>query len=389
LDVHRLNVARDLVAGAANLLANWPANLHAKIAALQSNAPTSPSVRRTFDPLYRVLYDALKEPEFQFLRDAFENYLHIHWWGLVCRRNRRMQPETVEGHPRLSLPQMAKAASVPPSVVRHMVQAELVPSSSAALFSGRHARSIHVSELPGIRSAADGALSLEETARVLSLPKRRVRELILGGLLIPLVSRQLNSGAAAWLIPKGEVDRLHVQANQLPDGSKGVTVRDVLKYWRLREHEGTALVAAVVDGHLPTEGESQGTVPIGAAVLSAAKAREWKIKHRTAARQDFSVDATAKVLGIKQQVAYDLVRSGLLCSSPVGALGHRISAADIERFQTTYVSLASLAGEGRRSPRALLVELSATPVCGPAIDGARQYFYRRSEVETQLNGGIS
>ena len=284
---------------------------------------------------------------------------------------------------------MAKAACVSPSVVRHMVQGELVPSSSVALLSGRHARSIHVSELPGIRSATDGALSLELTARVLSLPERRVRELILGGLLTPLVSRQLNGGAAAWLIPKREVDRLHVQASQVKDSSKGVTVRDVLKYWRLREHEGTALVAAVVDGRLQTAGESQGIVPVGAAVLSAAEARQWLLDHRVAARQDYSVDEAAKVLGIKQQVAYDLVRSGLLRSTTGGVLGHRVSAANIERFQATYVSLASLANEGRRSPRALLVELSATPVCGPAIDGARQYFYRRSEVETQPNSRIS
>lgn len=197
LGVHRLTVARDLVAGAANLLSDWPAQLHTKVAEIQAAAPTSPSVRRTFDPLYRVLYEALQDNEFQFLRDAFEDYLHAHWWGLVCKRNKRLHTKTVQDHPRLSLLQMAKAAQVPPSVVRHMVQAELVPSSAAVLASGRRARSIHVSELPRIKSVASGGLSLEETAQVLFLPPRRVRELILRGLLTPLVSRQFNSEAAA------------------------------------------------------------------------------------------------------------------------------------------------------------------------------------------------
>ena len=382
LDVHRLDVARGLVTGAASLLANWPANLHTKIAELQADAPGSPSVRRTFDPLYRVLYDALQEVEFQFLRDAFEDYLHIHWWGLICKRNRRMQPEMAKGHPRLSLPQMAKAARVPPSVVRHMVQAELVPSSSAELMSGRHSRSIHLSELQGIKSATDGAMSLEKAARMLSLPTRRVRELISSGLLTPLVSRQLNNGAAAWLIPKGEIDRLHVQTIPAPGNSKCIPVRDILKYWRLREHEGVALIAALVDEHLHAEGDGQSPVPIGEATLRAAGVKEWLLKHRSEARQDFSVDAAAKTLGIKQQVAYDLVRLGILHSTTVGVLGQRVSAGDIERFQTTYVSLASLASKARRSPRALLAELSASPVCGPTIDGARQYFYRRAEIES-------
>ncbi len=61
-----------------------------------------------------------------------------------------------------------------------------------------------------------------------------------------------------------------------------------------------------------------------------------------------------------------------------------MSSRDIERFQTTYVSLASLAGETRRSPRALLAELFASPVCGPSIDGTRQYFYRRADIDVQL-----
>lgn len=383
LDVHRLDVARGLVTGAASLLANWPANLHAKIAELQADAPENPSVRRTFDPLYRVLYDALQETEFRFLRDAFEDYLHLHWWGLICKRNRRMRPETANGHPRLSLPQMAKAARVPPSVVRHMVQAELVPSDSAKLTSGRHARSIHLSELQGIKSATDGAMSLEKTALMLSLPKRRVRELIVGGFLAPLVSRQLNKGAAAWLIPKGEIDRFHVQTHPASGGSKSIPVRDILKYWRLREHEGCALIAAVADGHLLTEGYGQRPVPIGAATLNVAIAKEWLQKHRSEARQDFSVDAAARALRIKQQVAYDLVRLGLLRSTNVGLLGQRVTSRDIERFQTTYVSLASLAGETRRSPRALLAELFASPVCGPSIDGTRQYFYRRAEIDVQ------
>lgn len=381
LDVHRLGVAKGLLIGAASLLTRWPTHLHKKIAELQTDAPGSPSVRRTFDPLYRVLYEALPEAEFQFLRDAFEDYLHANWWGLICKRNKRMRPDTASGHPRLSLPQMAKAARVPPSMVRHMVQAELVHANSAELMSGRRARSIHLSELQRIRCATDGALSLEKTARVLSLPKSRVRELILSGHLTPLVSRHLNKGAAAWLIPKGEIDRLHVQTIPAPDNTNRVSVRDILKYWRLREHEGSALIAAIADGQLHADGDGLRLVPVGEAMLCTASAKEWLLKHRGDAQQDISVDAAAKSLGIKQQVAYDLVRLGVLRATHAGPLGQRVSVRDIERFKATYVSLTSLASEARRSPRALLAELAASPVCGPTINGARQYFYRRAELE--------
>jgi hypothetical protein len=86
-----LPVARALVAGAARLLQDWPENLHRLMRVLQPSAPQSFSVRRTFAPLYRVLYDDLSDSCYQFLRDAFEGYLHQHWWGLVCRRNKCMR----------------------------------------------------------------------------------------------------------------------------------------------------------------------------------------------------------------------------------------------------------------------------------------------------------
>ena len=298
-----------------------------------------------------------------------------------------MQAGTVIAHPRLSLPQIAKAASVPPAVVRHMVQAELVPTDSALLLSGRHSRSVHLDQLPHIRTATDGALSLEKTARMLSLPERRLRDLIAGGHLTPLISRQINRGAAAWLIPKSEIDRFQVPCTLVLGTSNGIAVRNVLKYWRLRNDESCALITAVIDGHLLVAGDSQQTAPIGVAVLSATKAKEWLSRYRDGKGEDLTVDAAAKVLGIKQQTAYDLVRHGLLARSTSKSLGHRVFQADLDLFRTTYVSLASLARERNRSPRALMGELTARPVCGPSINGIRQYFYRRLDMlDCQPNG---
>jgi hypothetical protein len=379
VDVHRMTVARALVEGAAGLLANWPARLHERISEIQATAPRSPSVRRTFAPLYRVLYDDLSEPCYQFLRDAFEAYLHEHWWGLVCRRNKRMQSATVEKHPRITLSQMATAAGVPESVVRHLVQSELIPATSTALPSGRHSHSIHSDELHRIKVATDGALSLGQAARALALPEGRLRDLITAGVLVPLISRQMNRGAAAWVIPKGEIERLHVQPGLAMPTMDAAPLRDALKYWRLRQHEGVALVSAVIDGQVPVRASDQDRVPIGLAVLSAAETKRWLTMCRIESGEGLSVDHAAKELGFKQQVAYDLVRAGLLTTIDAGVLGRRVTARDIEAFRAAYVSLAELAREANCSPRVLLARIGVVPVCGPAIDGARQYFFRRVE----------
>lgn len=379
VDVHRMTVARALVEGAAGLLANWPVHLHERISEIQATAPRGPSVRRTFAPLYRVLYDDLSDPCYQFLRDAFEAYLHEHWWGLVCRRNKRMQSATVEKHPRITLPQMATAAGVPESVVRHLVQAELISATSTALPSGRHSRSIHSDELHRIKVATDGAVSLGQAARALALPERRLRDLVKEGVVTPLISRQTNRAAAAWLIPKGEIERLHVRPGLAVATSDAAPLRDALKYWRLREHEGVALVRAVICGQVPVLASDQDKVPIGWAVLSGAQAKQWLAARRIESGEGLSVDQAAKDLGLKQQVAYDLVRAGLLRTTDAGVLGRRVTARDLEAFSAAYVSLADLARESACSPRVLLKCIGIAPVCGPAVDGARQYFFRRDE----------
>jgi hypothetical protein len=47
-------------------------------------------------------------------------------------------------------------------------------------------------------------------------------------------------------------------------------------------------------------------------------------------------------------------------------------------------TLAELARHFATSPKAMLHRLDAVPVTGPAIDGCRQYFYRRMDLESAL-----
>lgn len=195
--LHRLDQASALIQNTSALLRDWQKSFHELIAAIRAHSPESHSLSRTFKPLYGVIYQDLWAPGFQFLRDAFEDYLHAHWWGLVCRRNKRLRPDTVATHPSMTLRQAAQSAGTSPAVVRHLVQAELIPIAEGALPSGRHTRSIHQREIEKISAVTQGALSLKEAALALALPKRRVRELVAAGALKPLISRPARR-SAAW-----------------------------------------------------------------------------------------------------------------------------------------------------------------------------------------------
>lgn len=376
----RLAVASALVSGTAALLKDWPTGFHSLLSAMQSTVAQSPSLRRSFSPLYRVLYVDLSDPWFQFMRDAFEDYLREHWWGLVCKRNRLLPRNAVEAHPRLSTRQAAHASRLAPAVIRHLVQAELLPSAVALLPSGRCVRTIGSEDLERTTMAAAGSLNLGQASERLGLPKARLRELVAANVVMPLIARGGQQRPAAWAFSKAEIDRLTLTPSAT-SSEAAITFRQILRYWHLQPPEPAALAKAVLAGDLPVKGDGCTRVGLGNVLLSPLAVRDWLDSRRSTTEATVSINTAAKTLGVKQQVAYALTRTGLLRATVAHDGNHRVVArTEIDRFRKAFVSLAELAKHSGHLPRAILKALDATPVCGPSIDGSRQYFYRRSDI---------
>ena len=376
-NLHQLEVATTLMHGLSHLLEDWPTNFQAVLASIHRTQQATPSLRRAFSPIYRVLYGELKAPCFQFLRDAFEFHLHENWWGLVCKRNRSLRPETVENHPRLTFKDAAKQAGTSPAMVRHLAQGELIESMESPLPSGRRSRSIHQREVERLALIAQGMLTLTDVAQLLQLPERRIRELVSAGIVIPSVNKS-STGSAAWGFSRESVCSLSAVVGKVSPGAVAVSINRILRTWRLRPNEFVALVEAVMSGQLCSTKSTAS--PFGAISLADEETREWLHNLRLHADGWLSVDATARILELKQQVAYELVAKGLLPSVRTTSSVRQISASDLRAFQSNYVSLAELARHRRCSPRSLLAAINAVPVSGPSVDGARQYFFRRIDL---------
>ncbi|MGY6274383.1 helix-turn-helix domain-containing protein [Methylomonas sp. MgM2] len=384
-NLHQLNTATTLMQQIGRLLDGWPENFHVLLMTIHRQADSQSSIRRTFGSLYRALYTDLSGECFQFLRDEFEHYLLKHWSGVVNKRHKAFKPETVARHPRVTLKQAAKKAGVAPSTVRHFVRAQVIAGNQIELPSGRKLRSIDEQSLKQIAVLAKGCVTLGEAAKQLALPERRVRELISAGILKPLVSRQLGN-AATWLIPRQQVQGLFFAGAESNHLQPTISVGHILKHWHLRDGEFKALVKVLLERQLEPVGNPTESVPLGNILLVEQKARQWLVEKRFVGGVSISVDEAAKRLGLKQQVAYDLVKQGLLATTKDDLHGRRVPQASLENFQATYVSLAEYAGSLNRAPRWLLQTLPVRPVTGPTIDGSRQYFFRRSDLHSELSG---
>jgi len=382
--MHQLDTASALMQQVGRLLDDWPENFHALLTTIHRQTESQSSIRRTFGSLYRALYTDLSRECFQFLRDEFERYLLKHWSGVVNKRHRAFKPETIVRHPRVTLKQAAKKAGVAPSTVRHFVRAEVIAGKQIELPSGRKLRSIDEQSLKQIAVLAKGCVTLGEAAKQLALPERRVRELISAGILKPLVSRQLGN-AATWLIPWQQVQGLFFAGTDVSYLPPAISVRHILKHWHLRDGEFINLIRAILECQIQPVGNPTQPVPLGNILLAEQQTQQWRVEKRCDGGASISVDEASQWLGLKQQVVYDLVKQGLLASTKDELSGRRVTQVSLEDFQATYVSLAEYAGSLKRAPRWLLQTLSARPVTGPTIDGSRQYFFRRSDLYSELS----
>lgn len=382
--LYQVDTAMRLTSQIARLLEDWPKNFYRLLSTLHRHDEEQLSIRKTFGPLYRVLYTDMPDACFQFLRDVFEHYLIECWPGVVCGRHRAFQAETIATHPRMAWKRAAKQAGIAPSIVRHLIRTELISASEIELPSGRTMRSIEKKQLKQLTDLAKAGFTLKEAAYRLALPESRVRELINDEIIEPLVSR-IHGNAAAWLIPEQQLRRLYFNGHEMISVSATITTGKILKHWRLREGEFKALVQALMSGRLVPVGTQAERTPLGKLVFVEFQARQWLTEIRDAPGVSLSVDEAAKRLGLKQQVVYDLVKAGLLATPQEDRHGRRITPAALKAFRESYISLAEYAHSLNRAPRSVLQSLEVQPISGPMIDGSRQYFYRRADLCSEFS----
>ncbi|WP_255443408.1 helix-turn-helix domain-containing protein [Comamonas sp. Z1] len=388
--LQHLSTAISAIQLATQMLANWPSGFHALLTKIQAHSDISFSISRTFGNLYRWLYDDLSDQAFSFLREAFETYLQEHWWGLVCQRNMRIKPNQ-RGAQRTTLREAATSAGVSPTRIKQLHLNGLVEATSIAHSNGRHSWTLPPSAVERLASLASDGISLKSASQHLALPRHRIRELIEAGLIHPRLCPN-SHGSSAWLLSREELDQLGCSvrlnaAAALPrnEGEDTVSIVQILRGWRLAVGAFPALIAALSANQVEGVGAKPQGIPLGAMRIPVRGLRAWLRQWEQSHMQDMSIATAARILGIKEQVAYELVRSGLLHEHRMpSSHSRRIAKASIEHFQNTYVSAVEIGKKMHMSTKLLIEHLNVQPVAGPHVNGCRQYFLNREDVKNTM-----
>lgn len=385
-----LSVSKNLVLGTVALLQMWPDAFWRCLQRFVDASPGDASLKRVFSPLHAVIYSQLREPAFQFLRDAFETFLLEHWRGELCGRHRRFKLETIQSHKPTGLAKVSRQIGVGRGHLKRLVHDYYLPGNrfESPTDKRRELITIDASLVAQLLPDRSAYRDLKSTAKLLGVKRSRLRQIVALGIL-QADSRPDWDRTSHWYFRETELENFIAKIRSLSapnpwQQQNFTTLGKVLQFWQLTPQEVQGLLNALFLGELPLR--MLETSSISAMEIGIEVTRAWLQEFRQRTIPWLTPTQAAAILDVKEQVVYELISRNLLSADlvPGGrAMLKRIRQHSLEEFQKKYVSLVTLSNAQATSPRALLAKLPINPVTGPSIDGGRQYFFRREDVIAQ------
>jgi len=383
---------------AAEVITDWPNAFHHALTQLekQNRADGRPSLNEVFGQAYHYVFKALKEKPFEELRHQFELWINAAWKGGIAKRNKRLTSTL-----------MKEAAWVPASLacdflgISHqrldlLIREGSIHGETHVSEKGRKFVMVRRDNLKQAKEHLFGLIDMTTAGKLLGLQKRRMRQLL--NLVFADAKKLGTSAGAPWAVSRLEVNRLlelsvNLEYVSIPD-EDSVSLGHVLRYWAWSNEDIASLIFSVKSHEIiPTN--LLDTVPgIAAWNFKESELKNWKLKNQNGMGTWLTINQAAKVLGVKEQVAYELVRLGYLQSEVMPKQvkrGTRIRRSTIDAFNQHYVFATKIAEAMGCSPRKVINHLASFekhPLSGPNIDGARQVLYKREEVISLIDKGL-
>lgn len=374
---------------AAEILADWPNAFIQSLEKIQSEVvPTDArKLGGVFGHAYHYLYRGLVESAFAPIRQEFETWLSYSWRGGLAKRNRR-----------LALLLLDKATWIPASLARdtlgishqrllHLIREGTIEGETYLSQSGRRFVMVRRDQLDMVRQGLGGEIDMKTAGAALGLTKKRMRQIL--RLLFPSARKTGMGASTPWSVPRTEVEGLVAIGKQLPRVSipdeGGISLDHLFRYWSWTADDIVSLIKTIRDGELMPDSYLDGGVGINGWILQESVLKAWQAYAIQGFGTWLTVPQTAKLLGIKEQVAYDIVNKHFMHSESVHRQprgGLRVHRRQVERFKEEYIFSTEIAQRLGISPRksaAVMAGYYVHPISGPSIDGARQVLYLRNE----------
>lgn len=377
---------------AFDIYCNWPENFYKFLDKLQkSNGSTvgDTGVIKDFGSFYRGLFETFNEPDFEFVRLGFKDYLENRWQGGYIKRLKYLKPD-VSSRKYITKSEAIRVLGVRDSSIDRYVKEGFL-EGIVKKAGTRKLVLIKLSSANELKQNMKNGLSLRDTGYLLGIGHESVVDLVVRGHLSSLKSP--SDGYAYWLICSDSIKRLidMVKSRLCHD----ITDDQVSFHKAIRMLSSQSFtIADFLD--MVQKNQIRPCVEVEEIGLHKylfnAKDVENAILQRVNEKKGslMTVEEAANRTRIKYEVLSQWIDRGFMQVEKVneGRKRHRyITNESLDIFQKEYVTCSSLAKVYGISSSHLLKGFTRQgiyPISGPTIDGARQYLFRSSDVINPL-----
>lgn len=385
--------AHALTTAAAPILATWPEGFHQLLDKIFEGKNTDDAGSRLparFGAFYKYLFREFREKEFGPLIYAFEDYVGQHWKGALTKRNRCLSPALVRNHYWVPVNALAKELNTSRGKLVRLYNQGKFDAHLVKSAKGRKTLCIDRSQVPLIKGLLNDLIDLKTSCEILGIPDNRVLQLthhyMLGRGLCPEKEEYGQWGFSRKMIEF--MPHFGGQFEPSPESEHPdmVSLAFALQYWLKGNSIFPRLVMDVLTEQILPKAFSVEKTGMGAWLFDRVELRTWISDFRKGLRRGgMSVDQAAKRLGIQQEFAYQLVRSGYLYAEKEEDTQQQIiSNGAFDEFMESYVLTKEIAQKIGLAPPSrvskYLESYDFRAIGGPGTcRPMRQYLYERTD----------
>ncbi|WP_293778416.1 TniQ family protein [uncultured Oxalicibacterium sp.] len=337
-----------------------------------------------------------KNSKIDFLLREYRDFALNNWPKVLTRRNTWVPDAELDEQAHVLLPTAAKVLQVTQAAVKKLVRDNMLKGSIKKTASGREFYIVCRKSLFELKTMSSEDITERAARDFLGVSKGVVNKLVNAGHLTVY-------GQSLLFGEKSGHRTFH--RNQIFD-----TLNRIYSYGRQPDKDDECLSYAKACKNILTTAEAErfmfDVVNLSIPILKTLPFKKWNLKkaffmksevtdwlhkQRNEKYLDYlSVQELAERLSVKEEVAYFLVRQGLIASKSV-VIGRRrclkVSEHSVRKFAKQYITAVNLAVLMNTSSAGLVYRMrdnGVLPKIGPPTDKCRQVFYQRDEVAAVL-----
>ncbi|RXZ36085.1 hypothetical protein D9O50_05875 [Oxalobacteraceae bacterium CAVE-383] len=379
-----------LVNAASNILDGWPQNFEGFLKAIggyQEGRGIELMPSRHFYGFANALHKKFSTPELRFVLRRYRSFVLTHWPRVLNQRNRWAGQKEIEEQPYVSVILAAKWLHISSQRVVELFDAGVLRGYARISTQGRKIVIIEKKSLSNADKYIADVVTLNGAAELLGLPRSRLDELVVAKIIRP--RHDGPKDGVNRLFSRAEISRFIkkiTSGQHEPSEEEDLISGPVILKAHLGKGEFVRLILDILERKLPLLCARTTDFGFRDLIFSRKGFFTWRKSIRNARDMTCTVAEAASKLGLKQEVAYHLVKKGLL-KSRTQLVGKRVTAVvgkkHIQQFEISYLSASNMARQCETSPRSLIAKLASknvVPVTGPGIDHGRQYFFKTEDI---------